>query len=137
MVCGDAGFMSRYRELLRPVLLIQTGILSLSTLEATVVAVAGVGSPVPALLTAAATVLVGASARTGRLTRSLCWTERFIVATFVVDTLIALFTAGATLEPMVWVSRLALPVFVLVVARSVLKTRQTVDDTPERVAVPA
>jgi hypothetical protein len=71
MTRGDGVAMTRYRELLRPVLLIQTGILSLSMLEATVVAVAGVGSPVPALLTAAAALVVGAAARTGRLTRPL------------------------------------------------------------------
>ena len=42
MALGDGVTMTRYRELLSPVLLIQTGILSLSTVEATVVAVAGV-----------------------------------------------------------------------------------------------
>lgn len=122
--------MTRYRELLRPVLLLQTGILLLSTLEAVVVAAAGVGSPVPALLTAAAAVFVGTSARTGRLMRSLRWTERLIVATFIIDTAIALVTAGAALEPMVWISRLVLPVFVLRVARAERKAGQALVDTP-------
>lgn len=129
--------MSRYRELLRPVLLIQTGILTLSTLEATVVAVAGVGSPVPALLTASATVFVGASARTGTLGRPLRWTERLIVATFIVDTAIALFTAGAALEPMVWLSRLLIPLFVLRFARAERKNRDAVVETIEKVEVAA
>lgn len=126
--------MIRYRELLRPVLLIQTGILTLSTLEAAVVAVAGVASVVPALLTAAATVFVGTSARTGRLSRSLRWTERFIVATFLIDSAIAVFTAGAPLEPMVWIARLLIPVFVLGVSRAERKTAETPVVTPEAVA---
>ena len=129
--------MTRYRELLSPVLLIQTGILSLSTVEATVVAVAGVGSPVPALLTAAAAVFVGASAGTGTLSRALRWTERLIVATFVVDTAIALFTSGAALEPMVWISRLILPVFVLRVARAERRARRAVTEPAVRVEVAA
>ena len=129
--------MIRYRELLRPVLLLQTGILALSTLEATVVAVAGVGSPVPALLTAAATVFVGRSARTGRLGRALRWTERLIVATFVIDTAIALVTAGAALEPMVWISRLIVPLFVLRVAQAERKAPKPVAETPEPIAVAA
>jgi hypothetical protein len=137
MGSGNGVPMTRYRELLRPVLLIQTGILSLSTLEATVVAVAGLGSPVPALLTAAATIFVGASARTGTLSRAPRWTERLIVATFLIDTLIALFTAGAALEPMVWISRLILPVFVLRVARAERRAGQALTGTRERVAVPA
>lgn len=126
--------MTRYRELLRPVLLLQTGILTLSTLEATVVAAVGIGSPVPVLLTAAATVFVAASARTGRLSGPLRWTERLIVATFVIDTAIALFTAGASLEPMVWISRLFVPLFVLRVARSERKARHTGVEMPEAVA---
>lgn len=129
--------MIGYRELLRPVLLLQTGILTLSTLEAAVVAAVGIGSPVPVLLTAAAAAFVGAAARTGRLTRALRWTERLIVTTFFVDTTIALFTAGATLEPMVWISRLVLPVFVLRVARAERKAGQALLDTPEQVAVAA
>ena len=129
--------MIRYRELLRPVLLLQTGILTLSTLEAAVVAAVGIGSPVPVLLTAAAAVFVGSAARTGRLTRPLRWTERLIVTTFFIDTAIALFTAGATLEPMVWISRLVLPVFVLRVARAERKARRAIVDTTERVAVAA
>jgi hypothetical protein len=137
MALGDGVAMTRYRELLRPVLLIQTGILSLSTLEATVVAVAGVGSPVPALLTAAAAVFVATSARTGTLSRALRWTERLIVATFVVDTMIALFTSGAPLEPMVWISRLILPVFVLRVARAERRTGQAVTEPAEQMAVAA
>jgi len=129
--------MIRYRELLRPVLLLQTGILALSTLEATVVAVAGVGSPVPALLTAAATVFVARSARTGRLGRALRWTERLIVATFVLDTAISLVTAGAALEPMVWISRLIIPLFVLRVARAERNAPKPVAETPEPIAVAA
>jgi hypothetical protein len=115
--------MIRHRELIRPVLLVQTGILALSTLEATVVAAAGVGSPVPVLLTAAAMVFVGAAARTGELTRPLVWTERLVAATFVIDTAISLLTAGAVLEPMVWLSRLITPMFVLRMARAERKTR--------------
>jgi hypothetical protein len=99
--------------------------------------VSGVGSPVPALLTAAATVFVGASARTGRLNRSVRWTERLIVATFLIDTAIAVFTSGAALEPMVWISRLILPMFVLRVARAERRAGQALTDTHERVAVPA
>lgn len=129
--------MFQYRELLRPVLLIQTGILTLSTLEATVVAAVGIGSPVPVLLTAAATVFVGKAARTGNATRSLRWTERLIVATFIIDTAIALFTSGAALEPMVWISRLILPMFVLRVVRAGRRAEQTPADTSEPVAVPA
>ncbi len=129
--------MTRYRELVRPVLLLQTGILSLSTLEATVVAAVGIGSPVPVLLTAAATVFVGTAARTGGLSQSLRWTERLIVATFIVDTAIALFTSGAALEPMVWISRFILPVFVLRVVRAERKADQARSDTLEPVAVPA
>lgn len=135
MAIAEGVPMFRYRHLLRPVLLIQTGILSLSTLEATVVAAVGIGSPVPVLLTAAATVFVGAAARTGRATRSLRWTERLIVATFLIDTAIALFTAGAALEPMVWISRLILPVFVLRVVRAERKADQTPAETAEPVAV--
>lgn len=135
MACGDGVPMTRYRDLLRPVLLIQTGILSLSTLEATVVAVAGIGSPVPVLLTAAAAVFVGASARTGRLTRSLRWIERLIVATFLIDTVIAVFTSGAALEPMVWISRLILPMFVLRVARAERRAGQASTGTLERQVV--
>lgn len=137
MAFGDGGPMTDYRELLRPVLLLQTGILTLSTLEASVVAVSGVGSPVPVLLTAAAAVFVGSAARTGRLGRTLRWTERLIVATFVIDTAIALLTAGAPLEPMVWISRLALPLFVLRVARSERKARRTGFETPEPAPVAA
>lgn len=129
--------MIRYRELVRPVLLIQTGILALSTLEATVVAVSGVGSPVPVLLTAAALVVVGSAARTGRLSRLLIWTERLIVTTFVVDTVISLFTAGAVLEPMVWLSRLIVPFFVLRVARAERKARRGTADEAEYVEVAA
>ncbi len=137
-MAGDEGaLMTRYRELLRPVLLLQTGILALSTLEATVVAVAGVGSPVPVLLTAAATVFVGGAARTGRLTRSLRWTERLIVATFIIDTVIALLTAGAALEPMVWISRLIVPLFVLRVARAERRTERAAAETTEPEAVAA
>jgi ABC-type multidrug transport system permease subunit len=116
---------------------LQTGILTLSTLEATVVAVAGIGSAVPALLTAAATVFVGASAHTGRLGRSVRWTERVIVATFTIDTAIALFTAGAALEPMVWLSRLLIPLFVLRFARAERKNRNADVETIERVEVAA
>lgn len=129
--------MTRYRELLRPVLLIQTGILTLSTIEATVVAAFGIASPVPALLTAAATVSVGTAARTGRPTRVLRWTERLVVATFVIDTTIALFTSGSAMEPMVWISRLVLPLFVLRVLRAQRDVDESVVDTPERVAVTA
>ncbi len=129
--------MIRFRELIRPVLLIQTGILALSTLEATVVAVSGVGSPVPVLLTAAALVFVGSAARTGRLSRLLIWTERLIVTTFVVDTVISVFTAGAVLEPMVWISRLIVPFFVLRVARAERKARPGTADEPEYVEVAA
>jgi hypothetical protein len=129
--------MIRYRELLRPVLLLQTGILTLSALEATVVAAVGIGSPVPALLTAAAAVFVGTSARTGRATRSLRWTERLIVTTFLVDTAIALFTSGAVLEPMVWISRLALPVFVLRVVRAEPDVAPASEQASARVAVAA
>ena len=118
-------------------LLLQTGILSLSTLEASVVAVAGVGSPVPVLLTAAAAVFVASAARTGRFGRALRWTERLIVATFVIDTTIALLTAGAPLEPMVWISRLALPLFVLRVARSERKAQRIEFETPEQATVAA
>lgn len=118
-------------------LLLQTGILTLSTLEATVVAVAGIGSTVPALLTAAATLFVGASARTGRLGRSVRWTERVIVATFTIDTAIALFTAGAALEPMVWLSRLLIPLFVLRFARAERKNRNADVETTEKVEVAA
>ncbi len=129
--------MTRYRELIRPVLLLHTGILSLSTLEAAVVAVAGIGSPVPVLLTAAATVFVGGAARTGRLTRSLRWTERLIVTTFIIDTAIALLTAGAALEPMVWISRLIVPLFVLRVGRAERKAERALAETPEPVGVAA
>ena len=129
--------MIRYRELVRPVLLLQTGILALSTLEATVVAVAGVGSAVPVLLTAAAMVFVGAAARTGRLSRPLVWTERLIVATFVVDTAISLFTAGAVLEPMVWLARLIIPLFALRVAQAERKTQPASTEAPESVEVAA
>jgi hypothetical protein len=134
---GDGVSMTRYRELLRPVLLIQTGILALSTLEATVVAVAGVGSPVPVLLTAAALVFVGSAARTGRLNRPLVWTERLIVATFVIDTAISLFTAGAVLEPMVWLSRLIIPVLVLRAAMADRKAEPSPVVTADKVAVSA
>ena len=129
--------MIRYRELLRPVLLLQTGILTLSTLEAAVVAAVGIGSPVPVLLTAAAAVFVGSAARTGRLTRPLRWTERLIVTTFFIDTAIALFTAGSTLEPMVWISRLALPVFVLRIARAERRLAPSPTGTFDRVTVAA
>jgi hypothetical protein len=129
--------MIRYRELVRPVLLIQTGILALSTLEATVVAVAGVGSAVPVLLTAAAMVFVGAAARTGRLSRPLLWTERLVVATLVVDTAISLFTAGAVLEPMVWLSRSIIPLFVLRVARAERKTQHAPTEVREFAEVAA
>jgi hypothetical protein len=129
--------MTRHRELLRPILLIQTGILALSTLEATVVAVAGIGSPVPVLLTAAAMVFVGSAARTGRLNRSLVWTERLIVATFVIDTAISLFTAGSVLEPMVWLSRLIIPVLVLRAAKADRKVESSPMVTAEKVQVAA
>lgn len=137
MAPGDGVTMIRYRELLRPVLLLQTGILSLSTLEATVGAVAGVGSPVPVLLTAAAAVFVGTAARTGRLTRPLRWTERLILVTFFIDTVIALFTAGAPLEPMVWISRLVLPLFVLRIARAERRAERALTPGPEPVEVAA
>ena len=48
------------------------------------------------------------------------------MATFVVDTAIALLTAGAPLEPMVWLSRLAIPLYVLRATRAE-RTKQRAD----------
>ncbi len=129
--------MTRYRELLRPVLLLQTGILTLSTLEATVVAAAGIGSPVPVLLTAAAATFVAAASRTGRLNQALVWTERLVLTTFVVDTAISLFTAGSLLEPTVWVARFIVPVFVLRQASADRRSHALPAETTHRMTVPA
>lgn len=127
--------MTRNRELVRSVLLLQTGILTLSTLEAAAVAATGIGSPVPVLLTASAAVFVGSAARTSRFTRPLRWTERLIFTTFLIDTAIALLTAGAVLEPMVWISRLVIPIFVLRAARAERSAAPTVEGSPTSVAV--
>lgn len=110
--------MTTNRNFIRTVLLLQTGMLAVLVTEATVVAVVGIGSSIPMLLTAAAMVFIGDSARTGKLGRRLAWTERLLIATFGLDLAIALITALAVPEPTVWVSRLAVPVFVLRSIRS-------------------
>ena len=58
------------------------------------------------------------------------------MATFLVDTVIASFTAGAPLEPMAWMTRLLIPVFVLNMARAERKAAESplVSPTREQVA---
>lgn len=109
--------MTRNRELIRTVLLIQTGMLALLTAEASLVAVVGVGSPISAMLTAAALIFVGDAARTVKLSRRLRWTERILIGTFAVDLVISLITALTVPEPTAWISRIVIPSFVLMAAR--------------------
>ena len=113
--------MTTNHNCIRTVLLLQTGMLAVLVTEATVVAVVGIGSSIPVLLTTAAMVFIGDAARTGKLGRRLAWTEKLLVASFGLDLVIALVTALAVPEPMVWVSRLVIPVFVL---RSVRRYRR-------------
>ena len=109
--------MTRNQDFIRTVLLVQTGMLALITAEASLVAVVGIGSPISALLTAAALVFVGAAARTTKLARRLKWTERVLIGTFVVDLIISLITALDVPEPMAWLSRVVIPTFILVAIR--------------------
>ena len=113
--------MTTNHNCIRTVLLLQTGMLAVLVTEATVVAVVGIGSSIPVLLTTAAMVFIGDAARTGKLGRRLAWTEKLLVASFGLDLVIALVTALAVPEPMVWVSRLVIPVFAL---RSVRRYRR-------------
>ncbi len=118
--------MTRNQNIIRTVLLIQTGMLALVTAEATLVAAFGIGSPISVLLTAAALVFVGDAALTGKLARRLKWTERVLIGTFVVDLIISLITALAVPEPTAWLSRVVIPLFVLVAIR-----RATASHSPE------
>lgn len=129
---SDDAPMTRNRELIRTVLLIQTGMLALLTAEASLIAAVGVGSPISAMLTAAALIFVGDAARTGKLTRRLKWTERILIGTFAIDLVISAITALAVPEPTVWISRMLIPTFVLLATRRSRESASPVEAQPSQ-----
>lgn len=103
--------------LLRPLLLIQTGLLAVNALEASFFGAVGFATPVPALLTWTAVVMIGDAARRGVYPRRFRVTERILIGFGLIDTAISLFLASQLLEPMAILSRFIIPIVALRLAK--------------------
>ena len=103
--------------LLRPLLLMQTGLLLVNALEATLFAAVGFATPVPALLTWAAVVVIGDAARRRHAPRRIRVIQWILIVFGVIDMGISVFAAGQILEPMALLSRFLVPATVLRMTR--------------------
>jgi hypothetical protein len=102
-------------RVVRVLLLVQLVVALVTTVEASVVAVVGLGSPVPALLTAAVCVVLGVAARAagrGRGTWLVIAVQVVFLCSALVDVVIGLLEAVAPL-PVPMLVRIALPATVL------------------------
>jgi hypothetical protein len=114
-----SGAPSPRMRVVRVLLLVQLVVALVTTVEATVVAAVGFGSPVAALLTAAVAVVLAVAARAvgrGRATWLVVAVQTVFLAAALVDVVISLVEVVAPLlVPML--VRIALPATVLVLVR--------------------
>lgn len=107
-------------ESLRLALLIQGAVLSVSALEAVVFGVAAGGVSIAAVMTVAAASWVFAVRRKLDRPRRLRWLirlEYLLLATGAIDFLLAIFLAHRSLDVVAALTRILLPVLVVVLAR--------------------
>ena len=115
-------------ELLRLALLMQGALLTVSAIESLIFGIAGGGVTVAAILTIASATLVFATRRKSERRRRLRWLirlEYLLAATGVIDLLLAAFLAHRPLEAVGLITRLALPITVIVLARRAVRSEVT------------
>lgn len=120
--------------ILRTLLLLQAGVALLGAMEALAwSAFFGPSASVPALLgVATVAVLLVLRGRVPRLraTRVLLALEAVIIAGWLLDLALAVLLVGAVPPPVAWLTRLALPVAAIALARSARRTAAVPVATP-------
>ena len=117
-------------DIVRALLLLQGAILVANTLEAVVFAFAFSGGVTPTVLVTAAaavTVLVVRARLNARAAapRALYVVEGLLIASFVIDTVLALVLTQAAVPPVAVLTRFLLPVSVVVLLRRIARASRT------------
>ncbi len=111
-------------SLLNLALLLQGALLTVSAIEATVFGLATGGIAVAALLSSTAALAVFAARRKSERRRRIRWLLRLeyvLLATGMLDLGLAVFLAHRLLEPTALVTRLGLPITVIVLGRRAVR----------------